>query len=293
MRERVVNGGVVACLACCVVAAPLRASPLDAGSSDRVALDVPKDAAILVTGAIASVVPLALSSQLAPSSCRWCDCAAGTAVNPVDDWFHQHLTGSIFSRNTSTTLSSALALGAMPAIALGGTWFATGPHATEGAGLRNGVIVMESTLTAVGLTHLLKYTTARQRPYAHYQNFATGPGSDLPTPSSDDSLSFPSGHASFAAALGTSAAMLATLEDSSAAPWLWASTVVVTTATATLRMTSEVHYFTDVVAGTAIGAGCGVLFPLLHRRGLALAGRTIPTVSVREGSAAVSLAGVF
>src|SRR4051812_9726122 len=84
--------------------------------------------------------------------------------------------------------------------------------------------------------------------------------------------------ASLAASVGTSAAMLATLEDSPAAPWLWAGMGVVTAATGTLRMISEAHYFTDVVSGAALGVVCGVLFPLLHRRGSALSGDVVPAV---------------
>jgi undecaprenyl-diphosphatase len=111
--------------------------------------------------------------------------------------------------------------------------------------------------------------------------------------SSDANLSFPSGHTSVAAALGTSAAMLATLEESPAAPWLWASTGLLTVGTGTLRMISESHYFTDVVGGAAIGAGCGVLFPLLHRRGAILGGSVVPAVRAVQGGATFSVAGTF
>jgi membrane-associated phospholipid phosphatase len=115
----------------------------------------------------------------------------------------------------------------------------------------------------------------------------------FPVASNDDNLSFPSGHTSLAAAAGTSAAMLATLEESPAAPWLWAATGVFTVATGTLRMASESHYFTDVVAGAAIGAGCGILFPLLHRRGSLLDGSAAPSIAAGAGGASFSLSGSF
>ncbi len=292
-RAGVVSGGAIACLVCFSIAMPTKANPLDAGPSDRVALDVPKDAAIIVLGTGVALAPLVFPSALAPSSCRWCDGTAGSSVNPVDDWFHQHLTASVLSRNTSNTVSSVLAFAAMPAFALGSTWFATGPHATEGAGVRNVVIVAESVAAAEAVTQFVKYTAARQRPYAHYENVASAPGSELPTLTSDSQRSFPSGHTSLAAAAGTSAAMLATLEESSAAPWLWATTAAVTVATGTLRMTSESHYFSDVLAGLAIGTGCGVLFPLLHRRGSLLSGGTVPVFAAGDGGGALGLAGVF
>ena len=79
--------------------------------------------------------------------------------------------------------------------------------------------------------------------------------------------------------------MTATLEESPAAPWLWGAAAVASVSTATLRMMAEKHYFTDVLTGAAIGAACGVAFPLLHRRGNAL--------SIAAQGPAVALSGVF
>jgi membrane-associated phospholipid phosphatase len=213
----------------------------------------------------------------------------------VDDWFHEHLTASMFSRKNASALSSIFAYGLAPAAALTGTVFATGPHATDGAGLRNLVIVAESVAVAAAVTETVKLVAGRQRPYVHYQHVsaAGSTSSDFLSLSSDANVSFPSGHTSFAAALGTSASMLATIEESPAAPWLWASTGVVTAATGTLRMMSESHYFTDVLAGAAIGAGSGILFPLLHRRASALGGSAIPIVSASAGGASLSVSGSF
>jgi membrane-associated phospholipid phosphatase len=285
---------VLALVACFSIAAGAKADGLDAGPTDRVALDVPKDLAILGVGALGSLVPLALSNKLAPSNCRWCGGPVGAPVNAVDDWFHSNLTASLVSRNTANTLSSVLAYGVMPGIAMTTTFLATGPYATPGAGLRNAMIVAESIAVSEALSEGIKYAVARQRPYAHYGHIA-GPGgsSDFPAASSDDNLSFPSGHTLLAAAAGTSAATLATLEESPAAPWLWLATGVLTITTGAARMASESHYFTDVVAGAAIGAGCGVLFPLLHRRGSALGGNAIPAVSAGAGGATFSLSGAF
>jgi membrane-associated phospholipid phosphatase len=284
-------------LACSVaIATPARASVFDAGPTDRVALDVVDDAVITTVGVVAATVPLIFANQFAPASCRWCGGAIGKPVNGVDDWFHEHLTTAVFSRTDANTLSSVLAYGVMPAAALTSAFLATGPDATSGAGARNVVIIAETVAVAEGLTEAIKFTAGRQRPYVHYQhvNPANGAGTvDFPALSSDANLSFPSGHTSLAASIGTSAAMLATLERSPAAPWLWAGTGVVTVATGMLRMISESHYFTDVLGGAAIGAGCGVLFPLLHRRGSALGGDVVPGVAATHGGAALSLAGAF
>jgi membrane-associated phospholipid phosphatase len=55
-------------------------------------------------------------------------------------------------------------------------------------------------------------------------------------------------------------------------------------------MIAEKHYFTDVATGAAIGAACGVVFPLLHRRGSAL---SASSVSVGAQGPLVALSGVF
>jgi membrane-associated phospholipid phosphatase len=288
------KGRLAVVVAAIAFVGPARADGLNAGATDRVALDLPRDAIVTAVGVVGATVPLILGDQLAPKSCRWCDGSLGNPVNAVDDWFHQHLTGSIFSQNTANTLSSVLAYGVLPAGALTATLVATGPDATPGAGLRNAFIVAESVAVAEALSETIKLIAGRQRPYVHYQHVAPpGGASDLPVISSDANQSFPSGHTSVAAAVGTSAAMLATLEHSPAAPWLWAGTGVLTAATGTLRMISESHYFTDVLAGAAIGAGTGVLVPLLHRRGSVLGGGAIPSVATSPRGAIFGVAGSF
>ena len=292
MPEALSNIRWMAAAACLAAAAPAGAGVLDAGATDRVALDPPKDVAITTVAALGALLPTVL--QLGPTNCRWCDGPLGSPVNTVDDWFHAHLTASIFSRNTADQLSSVVAYGVMPAIALGSAFFATGPHATDGAGLRAGFIVVESVAIAGALTQAVKLTAGRQRPYVHYQHVSTPGGpSDYQAVSYDANLSFLSGHTSVAAAAGTSAAMVATLEESPAAPWLWVAATSLTLATGTMRMISESHYFTDVVAGAALGAACGVVVPLLHRRGSWLGGDVIPLVSAGEGGAVIGIAGGF
>ena len=81
--------------------------------------------------------------------------------------------------------------------------------------------------------------------------------------------------------------MTATLEKSPAAPWLWGAAAAMSVTTATLRMMAEKHYFTDVATGAALGAACGVVIPLLHKRGNAL------SVSAQTSAPMVGFAGAF
>ena len=251
---------------------PAQAEGLRAGATDRLALDLPADAIVTAIGIAGSGFPELFGRQLAPASCRWCDgSTAAPSVNSVDRYFHDALTGGALSRSAAGTLSTVVAFGLAPAVALGGALVATGPHATEGAGLRAAAIVLESTAIAGAIAQSLKLLTARARPFVRYGH-GGAPGGGYDASDFDARLSFPSGHTTVAAALGASVAMTATLEESAAAPWLWAAAGVLTASTAGLRIAAEKHYFTDVLAAAAIGGGCGVALPLLHRRGGLLGG---------------------
>jgi membrane-associated phospholipid phosphatase len=248
-----------------------------AGPTDKLDLNPPADAAILAISAIGVVVPELFKTQLVPAHCRICDGPdnsglPGTggqgSLNGVDAFFHDSLTGWLFSRGTADTVSTAVAFGVTPAYALTAAFTATGPHATDGAGARAAVIVVESAAVSAALVQALKIVTVRRRPFVRYGDGTTSGTYDVTD--RDHNEGFPSGHTVVAASVGTSAAMTATLEESRAAPWLWGAAAVVTVSTGALRIMAEKHYFTDVLAGAAIGAGAGVVLPILHRRGSAL-----------------------
>jgi membrane-associated phospholipid phosphatase len=281
---------LVVAVVCVSLALPVRADGLNAGATDKVALDIPADAVVIALGGIGSLVPEIFKSELTPAQCRWC------GANAVDRFFHDSLTGAVVSRKTANTLSNVTGFGLAPAAALAGALIDAGPHATPGAGLRAAVIVVEGTVVALALTQSIKLMTARARPYAVYGHPSQpdeGGLYDFSDPSSH--LSFPSAHSTFAAALGVGSAMTATLEESPAAPWLWGAAGVLTLSTGFLRMMAEKHWITDDLGGIAIGGGCGVLFPLLHRRGSLLGGSSFatPVVAALPGGMNVSLVGRF
>jgi membrane-associated phospholipid phosphatase len=244
-------------------------------ATDKVDVRPAVDLTIAGIGLAGFAFPELLSSELAAAHCRWCDGADNTglpgtgsrgSLNAVDAWFHDATTGWLVSRRTADIASSVLAFGLVPAAGAVAAWTSRGPHATDGAGWRAALIVGESAAVSAALVQGLKFVTARKRPFVRYGTGETG-GSYEP---SESNLSFPSGHTALATSVGVAVATTATLEESTAAPWLWAGAAVASVTTATLRMMAERHYFTDVAAGAAIGAACGVAFPLLHRRGGAL-----------------------
>lgn len=289
-RRSLAAAKLVVPLVCVSLALPARADGLNAGATDKVALDIPADAVLIALGGIGSLVPELFKSQLAPSQCRWC------GANAVDRFFHDSLAGAVVSRKTANTLSNVTGYMLAPAAALAGALVATGPHATPDAGLRAAVIVVEGSVVAVALTQSVKLLTARARPFVVYNHPSQPDEGGLYNFSDPDShLSFPSGHSTIAAALGVGTAMTATLEESPAAPWLWGAAGVLTVSTGFLRMMAEKHWVSDDLGGIAIGAGCGVLFPLLHRRGSLLGGSTgaTPVIAAIPGGMNVNFVGRF
>jgi membrane-associated phospholipid phosphatase len=124
-----------------------------------------------------------------------------------------------------------------------------------------GVVYLESLSFAVGAKNLLKYFIPRWRPYVY---LGGAPG----VLATDDDQSFPSGHATvaFAAAGAGVSLFAASFPDS---PWFWPFTAgcySLAILTASFRVTSGMHFFTDVLAGAALGSLCGYLIPFLHER---------------------------
>jgi len=169
-----------------------------------------------------------------------------------------------------------------------GAWTATGAHATEGASWRAASILGESALVSAALVQGVKLAVARKRPFVRYGHGETAGTYDATDP--DSHASFPSGHTALATSLGVALATTATIEESPAAPWFWGGAAAASIAAGTLRMMAEKHYLTDVAAGALIGATCGVVVPLLHRRGGPLSSKSM---SVAAQEPAFTLTGRF
>lgn len=263
-----------------MIAILLVASILDAGPTDKIALNPPADIAITAAGLVGWVGTEALKDHLAPAQCRICD----ESINGVDGFFHDNLTSWLIDRKSADTASNVLVYALLPLGGLAAAYTATGPHASEGAGVRAVAVVAEAVAVQGALVQAFKFSFARQRPFARYGHGEASGTYDATA--ADSRISLPSGHTGFATALGVSVAMTASLQESPAAPWLWGAAAAATITTASLRMMAEKHYFTDTLGGAAIGAACGVVFPLLHKRGNAL------SVSTAQGPS-IALSGTF
>jgi len=267
------------------------------GASDKVDVRPEADLALASVALLGTAIPELFKNEIAPGHCRLCDGPDNTglpgtgsrgSLNSIDAWSHDAFTGWLVTRGTADVASSVVSYVLVPAGAAIGAWTATGPHATEGAGWRAAAIVGESALVSAVLVQGVKLAVARKRPFVRYGHGETAGTYDTTDP--DSHASFPSGHTALATSLGVALATTATIEDSPAAPWFWAGATAASIAAGSLRMMAEKHYLTDVAAGALIGATCGVVVPLLHRRGGPLSSRSM---SVAAQGPALTLTGRF
>ena len=222
-----------------------------------------------------------MNDRLAPESCRWC------ASNPIDDAVRDALAWN--ASNTPNAMSNYVAYVGLPLLELGLLALAPAHDERPGDFGGNVLVVGESVAIAGVLTQLVKFTVARERPFVHALPPDQKPLTDNPH---DNNLSFYSGHTSFAFALASSAGTVATLRGYRLAPAFWAVGGFLAVGTAYLRIAADRHYFTDVLAGAAMGTAVGVGVPyLFHRQSdehrLTLVPLTTPTFT------GLALAGAF
>lgn len=152
--------------------------------------------------------------------------------------------------------------------------------------LNDAVVVGQSILLANTLAIVSMMSVRRPRPFAH--------GTEAPLEartSGDASLSFFSGHA--AGSVAAAVSMYITFRRLNRPALAYAS-LGLGLATATFigvtRVASGDHFPSDVLAGAAVGASTGVLFPALHESPRRLAAIFPSSVGAGHG---LSIAGVF
>jgi membrane-associated phospholipid phosphatase len=135
-------------------------------------------------------------------------------------------------------------------------------------GLNDAVVVGEASLMSVGVSSMIALAVRRPRPFLY--------GDKAPVTarqSPDAGLSFVSSHTAVSFALVTSTAVaMHRLHPGTRATWLvlavgGAAGVFVATA----RVLGGMHFVTDVVGGSVVGASVGVLLPALHASPVAVA----------------------
>lgn len=128
--------------------------------------------------------------------------------------------------------------------------------------LKIGLLYAEVSLINQGLTDIIKSTFLRPRPYVFDENLA--PETIIHR---DDRAAFLSGHTSSTAAASFFFAKVFSdyFPESRLRPYAWGVAIALPAATAYLRVRAGRHYPTDVIAGYTLGAGIGLLIPMLHK----------------------------
>jgi len=131
-------------------------------------------------------------------------------------------------------------------------------------GIADAFMYAESISFSFAMTDIVKMAVRRPRPIAYirsendpnYQNSST-----------DNALSFFSGHSAITASIGATATYLAFARSpNTARPWLTlVGAVGLSTFVSVERVRAGAHFPTDVIAATIVGAGVGVAVPHLHR----------------------------
>lgn len=255
-------------------------------------IDVP-----VTGGLLAGVVAWRLvRDDLEPSRCRWCDGASPDEANAVDVWFRDALRRP--DTHPANVASYALAYGVAPLGAAGLTALAAVVDRRPSGALVDLLAVAEGALVAIGVTQLVEPVVLRTRPYV--LAIADEDAREAEIAKTGAFHSFPSGHVTAAFGVAAASGVVASMRGYRLAPLVWASGLMLGAATAYTRMASDRHYFTDTLAGAAIGVVAGGGVPLLfHRpverdpwRASGVSGLRIMTAPVRGGQV-LGVSGVF
>ena len=125
-----------------------------------------------------------------------------------------------------------------------------------------GVIYFEVMSRAFFAKNTLKFLVPRVRPWV-YLAPTTGTAPEV----FEGNDSFPSGHTTLAFAAAAFGVTVAALELPSGSPWFVpfaATEVSLAAVTAAFRVTSGMHFLTDVIVGAAMGTAIGIALPLVH-----------------------------
>jgi membrane-associated phospholipid phosphatase len=211
---------------------------------------------------------------LEPSTCRWCDGNAPGDVNGVDDWFRRTFRHG--DTQPANVTSYVLAFGVAPVSAAVLSVAAAAVDRRTGEAALDVVAVAEGGLTAMLVTEILEPIALRMRPYVH----ATVDDRERAALVEGGGAfhSFPAGHVVETFGVAAASGVIASMRGYRLAPLVWVAGMTLGVATAYTRVAADRHYFTDTLAGAAIGTLTGAAVPLLFHRPVASA--SAPTLTV-------------
>ena len=238
--------GVVALLAGVVLASPRAAAAPPSGPEPESVyhVNLPIDGAVILAGAVGSLIPYVLSSHLIDVSCP---CPA-SSVNSFD-------RGVIGNASDGADLASNVTLAlafAAPPVA---DWLAL---RNRRVWLEDAVVFAEAISVNGAFVTLAKYAVQRPIPRVYSDPVAAKDANNY--------RSFYSGHTSNAFAALSAAAV--TIDARYGLTWQpWVVTLLVGGSVAVERVLAGYHFYTDVLVGAAAGTVVGTGVAVLHLRG--------------------------
>lgn len=229
------------------------ASRARAEQARPLAYDLRVDIPLTALGVGMWLASAALDEELTPAQCRWCD----------DNAFDRRARAALrwSDPEPAATLSDVLVACVVPAVGLGGLAIA---RVVDRVSMRDAwldaLFVVEATGVALTLNQIVKFAAARERPYAHADDYAGQPHGAFAR------TSFYSGHTNLAFALASSSGMVASLRGLRAAPVIWSVGLALATLVGYARVAADYHYLSDVLMGAGMGSIVGAGLPwLMHR----------------------------
>jgi membrane-associated phospholipid phosphatase len=250
-----------------LLAAAPALSPARAEAPEPIHYDLRVDIPVTTAAAAIWIGTELAKDHLAPATCRWC------AGNALDDHVRDALIWQ--DRNAAKRASDGVAFALIPVAALGQDLLAARAAGDTRAAAVDGLVVLQAVALAADVNQIVKLSVGRQRPFVRF--------GDDPSraPTSDDNLSFYSGHTSLAFSFVAATATVAQLRGYRTAPWVWAIGLPLAAAAGYFRIAGDMHYLTDVLAGAAVGTAMGVAVPrLLHGREPAASDPAAPRLTV-------------
>ena len=227
----------------------VRADPSERTDRDRIWHVAPFAAG----GAFYLVLEFGLKEAVTPDHCRWC------RSNRFDNALRTSLKWADVER--ADMLSNLTGYAGAPVYAIG--MLLASSAGDLGIDRRrwydDTIPILQAGIVTGVLNQATKLVFVRRRPFAEFKGTSVQGHHDVNT-------SFFSGHTALAFAMSASAGTVAHLRGyrSEAAIWIGGGLLAVTTGY--LRIASDAHYATDVIAGALIGSAIGISIPLLFHK---------------------------
>jgi hypothetical protein len=210
------------------------------------------DATVTFGGAAAWIASELFKAGIAPPHCHWCN---------VDDIDAQARSALVWSDTAGAeTISNVTGFILAPMAAVGLNAVAAAHEGATGNVPEDTLLIAEAGVIAADVDQMTKLLVGRERPFVH----ALAPDEKpLTFHSSDNNLSFYSGHTTETFALATASGTIGEMRGYRWAPLAWGVGGALAAATAYLRIAADKHWLSDVVVGAVVGAGIGFLVPYL------------------------------